>query len=198
MDTINEAELAAEQAASQVPKEEEVRAEIIKEYGFDEANDAERIDKLVAREMDHTKKLSSAIGQKIKHRKEAEDLKNKVQVNNGSSPPDKEQKSDLTTQDLYALMDAKVPEADIDQVREYANLKKISIAEALKAPIVKSLLAESGELRNVASAANVGGSKRSSGKMTDDILLSKASKGELPDNDADLVRLIKLRKGYKN
>jgi hypothetical protein len=102
---------------------------------------------------------------------------------------------DLSTKDLYALIDAKVPEQDIEEVREYAQLKHLTIAEALKSNVVKTILNDKAEQRNMAAAANVGSSKRSSGKIPDDVLLSKASKGELPENDADLERLFKLRKG---
>lgn len=104
---------------------------------------------------------------------------------------------DLNTKDLYALIDAKVPEEDIEDVREYAKLKNISISEALKANVVKTILSDKAEQRITASAANVGGAKRSSGKTPDDVLLSKSYKGELPENDADLERLIKLRKQIK-
>ena len=43
-------ELAAEQVATQVPKEEEIRESIISEYGFDADADSERVDKLVAKD----------------------------------------------------------------------------------------------------------------------------------------------------
>ena len=106
--------------------------------------------------------------------------------------------NDITTKDLYALMEAKVAEEDIEEVKEYASLKKISIAEALKTNIVKTILSDKAEQRQTAIAANVGSSKRGTGKVSDDALLAKAAKGELPENDADLERLIVLRKGYKN
>jgi hypothetical protein len=105
---------------------------------------------------------------------------------------------DLTSTDLYALMEAKVPQEDIEEVREYATLKKISVAEALKSSIVKSILSDKAEQRQSALAANVGPSKRSSGKIPDEMLLKNAAEGKLPDNDADLDRLIRARKGYKS
>jgi len=107
-------------------------------------------------------------------------------------------KDNLSTKDIYALMEAKVPEEDIDEVREYATLKKVSISEALKSNLVKSILSEKAEQRQTAEAANIGASKRGTGKIPDDILLKKASKGEMPDNDVDLDRLVRLRKGYRN
>lgn len=102
---------------------------------------------------------------------------------------------DLSTKDIYALMEAKVPEEDIQDVQEYAQLKKISVAEALKSSVVKTILADKTEQRNTALAANVGTSKRGSGKTSPDILLAKARKGELPTSDDDIERLIQARKG---
>ncbi len=104
---------------------------------------------------------------------------------------------EISTKDLYALMEARVPQEDISEVQEYAQLKGISISEALKATVVKSILNEKAEQRTVASATNVGATKRGSGKVSDETLISKAAKGELPDNDEDMIRLIKARKGLK-
>lgn len=105
---------------------------------------------------------------------------------------------DLGTKDLYALMEAKVPQDDIDEVTEYAKFKGISVAEALKSNVVKTMLSDKAEMRNTAQASNVGTARRGSAKVSDDVLLSKASKGELPDNDDDMMRVIRARKGYKN
>lgn len=106
-----------------------------------------------------------------------------------------ETKSDsLSTKDLYLLMEAKVPADDIAEVEEYAKLKKISIGEALKSNVIKSILADKEEQRNVANATNVGNTKRSSSKLSDDVLLERASKGQLPDNDEDLKRFIAIRR----
>ena len=85
-------------------------------------------------------------------------------------------KGELSTKDIYALMENKVAEEDIDEVKDYANLKGISIAEALKTPVVKTILSDKSEQRNTANAANVGGAKRGSGKVSDDAFLSKAKK----------------------
>ncbi len=105
---------------------------------------------------------------------------------------------ELSSKDLIALMEAKVSSDDIDEVTEFAKFKGISVSEALKTGYIKSTLVERAEQRNTASAANVGGAKRGSGKTPDDVLLSRAAKGELPDNDADMDRVIKLRLGIKD
>lgn len=104
---------------------------------------------------------------------------------------------DLTAKDTIAIIEAKVPSQDIDDVVEYAKFKKISIQEALNSNVVKTMLAEKVEMRNTASAANVGSSKRTASKVSDEVLLAKAQKGEFPDNDADLQRLINIKGGYK-
>ena len=92
-------------------------------------------------------------------------------------------------------MEAKVPESDIEEVQEYANLKKISVSEALKSNVVKTILSDKAEQRNTANAANVGSSKRGSGKITDEALADKASKGEMPDSPEEIARLWRVRKG---
>ena len=99
----------------------------------------------------------------------------------------------VSTKDLYALMEAKVPEEDISEVEDYAKYKGISIAEALKTQAVRSILNEKSEMRNVASATNTGGSKRVGGRVSDETLLANAEKGNFPDSDAEIDRLVKLQ-----
>ena len=103
------------------------------------------------------------------------------------------QSANVSTKELYALMEAKVPEEDISEVEDYAKYKGISIAEALKTQAVRSILNEKSEMRNVASATNTGGSKRVGGRVSDETLLANASKGNFPDSDADIDRLVKLQ-----
>lgn len=100
---------------------------------------------------------------------------------------------EMSSKDLYALMDAKVALEDIDEVREYASLKKISISEALSSNVVKSILSDKSEQRRVSSASNVGGSKRTTNKSADSTLLENFKKGIAPDNDEDFARLVALR-----
>ena len=104
---------------------------------------------------------------------------------------------ELSSKDIYALMESKVPKQDIDKVQEIATIKGITISEALELPITRQILSDELEQRTTANASNTNASRRSSNKVSDEALLSNASKGQLPDNDADLERLIKARKGYK-
>lgn len=112
--------------------------------------------------------------------------------------PKVESKTDtLSTKDLYLLMENKVSADDIADVEEYAKLKKISIGEALKSNVVKSILADKEEQRNVANATNVGNTKRGSSKVSDDVLYAKAMKGEMPESPEDIARLTRIRRGIK-
>lgn len=113
------------------------------------------------------------------------------------NPPANISSPSISTKDLYALTKANVAEEDIAEVEEYARFKKIPVAEALKSSALKAILKEKEENRNVANASNIGNTKRASSKITDEALSERASKGEMPESESDIIRLIKLRKGIK-
>ena len=139
-------------------------------------------------EDERDKRIKTLEAQKEHWRQKAEKA-NKAPVAQASN--------DLTTVDMYALLEAKVPQEDISEIKEFAQLKKVSISEALKSSVVKALLQEKAEQRNVANATYTGNARRTIQTVSEDVLMANASKGKLPDNDADLLRLIKARKGFK-
>ena len=53
-------------------------------------------------------------------------------------------------------------------------------------------------MRTTASATNTGGSKRSSGRVSDETLISNASKGNIPESDEDLERLVRAKMQKRN
>lgn len=99
----------------------------------------------------------------------------------------------ISTTDFYALMTAQVAQEDIQEVQDYAAFKKISIADALKAPAIKSILADRKEERNVAEATNSGRVRRQAQAPSSDAILSDASKGKLPETEEGLNRLAEAR-----
>lgn len=103
----------------------------------------------------------------------------------------------LSQTDLYALIKADVAEEDITDIQEYASLKKISIAEALKSSVVTKILEEKKESRLTELATSTGSNRRSTGRVSDDILVQNAQAGKLPDSDEDIRRLIEARKTVK-
>ncbi len=93
----------------------------------------------------------------------------------------------LTPKDTLILMNQKVTEEeDIDAVLEFAQFKKISVSEALKLSVVKTLLAEKAELRKTAQATNTGVARRGTTKPSAETLIADAQKGRMPD-DADAL-----------
>ncbi len=114
------------------------------------------------------------------------------------SQPEDKKSSDMSSKDILALTRANVSDDDIDEVLDYAKYKKIPVSEALKSGVLKTMLKDREEQRKVAQATNTGTARRGSTKLSDDEVLDKASKGELPDDPALLVKARwNLKKGKK-
>ena len=136
-------ELEQERTALLEAKQEEVRASVISEFGFDEELDTDKIDKAVEKEMDSRKKLSEAIGQKIKYRKDAEDLRAKA------IPPIKPEVK-IDPDEVGKVVGIQVNEAlekrDLDsldypdelktEISKLAKLQGMPIKKALKDPYI--------------------------------------------------------------
>ncbi len=99
----------------------------------------------------------------------------------------------LSAQDLLALSKANIDTDDLDEVLDFASYRKQPIHEVLKSSTLKAILAEKAELRKSASAVNTGPTRRGSAGISDERLLSDADNGILPESDADMKRLAKLR-----
>jgi hypothetical protein len=101
---------------------------------------------------------------------------------------------DLSAMDILAVSRAGIEPEDLEDVLDYAKYKGIPVHEALKSSVVKATLAEKQEVRKSAQATNTGGARRGTSAIPDDRLISEASRGGvLPDSDADMERLVKLR-----
>lgn len=150
-EVLSPEEQKAEQEALAEKKEDEVRASIISDLGFDEVSDADKIDKLVAKEMENHKKLSTAIGQKIKHRTTADELRKKVPMENTQkkgenlSDEDLQKKigegvtATLEQRDLEALEYSDELKAEIKKV---AQIQGVSIKKALSDPYVQAKITQ--------------------------------------------------------
>lgn len=99
----------------------------------------------------------------------------------------------LSTMDIIALSKANLEQEDMAEVLDFAKYKGITVSEALKSNQIKATLQLNAELRNTAAATNTGGAKRSSGKVSDEALMSSASKGNIPENDDEMDRLVRLK-----
>jgi len=139
-------------------------------------------------------------------KKKSDDLANNYKIRaekaeKGIKKPVTEEKKtgDLSSKDIFAIMNAKVAEEDIDEVVDYAKFKGISVGEALKTSTIKATLSERDEQRKTAMATNTGAARRGSSSASVESLLDNAVKGTLPESDKDIERLMqaKLKQGRK-
>lgn len=103
----------------------------------------------------------------------------------------------LSIKDSFALMKANVSEDDIEDVVEYAKFKKISVSEALKSGVVKSMIAEKEEFRKSQEASTTPNAKRGTPKVTDDTILENARKGKLGESEDEIKALFRARMNRK-
>lgn len=123
--------------------------------------------------------VKAKAGEKTPKNKEKETLKNE---------------DDISQKDLYTLVGAKVHEDDVDEVIDYAKHKDISIKEALKTTVVKTILSEKKEERETAAATATGKKRGGSSKVSGDSLLSRAeSEFKIPETIEDTKRLVEAR-----
>lgn len=90
----------------------------------------------------------------------------------------------FSPKDYLALRDANVSAEDFDEVSDFAKYKGISLAEALKQPVLKTILNERAEERKTAEATATRGSRRGDTKPNDEALLERASRGETFGEDS--------------
>lgn len=97
--------------------------------------------------------------------------------------------SNLSALDIIAVTKSNIDMDDFTSVQKYAQMEGISLSEALKSDELKAILAIKAEKRNVSQASHSGANRRSNFKLSDDALLANATKGSLPDSEADMERL---------
>lgn len=105
--------------------------------------------------------------------------------------------SDLSSEDIFALIDAKVPQEDVKEVIKASKLLGKSIPETLKDGFVIARLKDLAETRQTASATNTSGSKRTTAKLTDEQLIDKARQGGSVDMEALAEARMNLKKVKK-
>ena len=179
LDGLSPEEAKAEQEALEEKKEDEIRAEIITEFGFDEEDDADRIEKAVARELKHRKITSQAIGQKIKYREEAAKLKTQppkeeiADENKGKlpefNPEDFEKKTTEIVRAQFEereLESLEYPDELKESIKKIAKINSVSVKKAVQDPYIKFQIDEyeknqKTEEATIGKTANKSGGKQS-------------------------------------
>lgn len=175
------------QAADEINEDEEVE-EVVDEESTEEEDGDDRdstIEDLKAKLADANDKIAK---KRISKRKA-----------NQKETQSNETEGFISQRDMFTLVAAKVAEDDVDEVVDYAKHKGISVKEALSSNVVKAILAEKQAERKTAEATNTSGARRGSAKITSERLMQNAElKGELPESDDDIKRLIRQRRGMKD
>lgn len=152
------------------PTEEAVEPEATEEVVEEQVEPTENLD-------DIKKKLATAEAQKEHWRKKATEKKEESPT--GTTP---------TLADLRAI--ANVHEDDVERLERFAKAEGVSLKDAVKNPEWKAIEALRAEQRDTAASANVSNVRRGPTKVSDETLVSKASKGDLPEDDDSIARLM--------
>lgn len=112
---------------------------IIEKYGLDPEEDEDLIVKLVENDRENHKKLSEAIGQKIKYRKETEELKSNNKEKSSKDEPAKKPEIDISKAvqeelDKRDLEEAGLSEELQEEAKKIAKITGVPIKKALQDP----------------------------------------------------------------
>lgn len=114
-----------------------------------------------------------------------------------TKPTAKAKEADLST-DLYALMKADVAEEDIDEVKRTAKALGVTVAEAIKDPITKTILERRVALRATADATNTRTVRPGTKKVTDEQVLEDLNAGKIPEKGSkEAEQLFWAKRGGK-
>lgn len=148
-------------------------------------SDEDKETALEAKRIEVLKVESAAIFAKSKKNEElANNYKTRAEkAEKGAKEVKPEPKVDdtLNIKDNYALLEAKVPLDDVDEVVRAAKVLGKTVAEALKDPIVVSVLKQREEYRTTSNAQNTRPVRPSVKAISGDEIMAKASKGEIPE-----------------
>jgi len=106
----------------------------------------------------------------------------------------KEPSFELSAKDALLLAKADVDLDDVDEVVDFAKYRKITVAEAIKSPLLKSIIDERKEERKTANATLMNNTRKTS-TPTNEAIIEKAQRGELKEDDID--RLVQARMDAK-
>lgn len=128
-------------------KEDEVRSQVVEDYGLDEDVDSEKIDKLVQKELQHKKDLSTAIRQKRDWRAKAEETpkpKEEDTTDKGKKEEEKIDESKFITKEELDERDRKKDIESLEvsdelkkEVESYAKLHGVSAKQAFSSDYIQ-------------------------------------------------------------
>jgi len=165
-----------------------------RELKIAERKEADLKQELLDRAIKGKKADELARNYKIRAEKAESDLKKGTTVT-----PKNAEGDNLSQKDLIALVRANVHDDDIDTVQNFAKVKGISIAEALKDEDISAVLEKRASKRKTAEVTNTGSSRKTTAKPDDTSLLKDLSEGKVPEKgSAEAEALFWARRNRKN
>lgn len=108
-----------------------------------------------------------------------------------SPPPSGDGSLTVSVREFKAISD--LEDEDAEYVANYAEKFGMTLADARKNKDVKAVLAVRAEERRTAAATSTGPARRGTSKVSDEALLEKASRGEIPEDEDSLMRIAAAR-----
>lgn len=106
----------------------------------------------------------------------------------GDAGTPKTPENEIGYREAMALTRANVADEDVDTVIRWAKFNGVPVTEALKDPVMQTTLKTREEQRKTAAATNTGPAKRGSAKLSDEEIVERAERGELPEDPSVLVK----------
>lgn len=171
-----------------MPNEEEVITQEVDTETTENTEEVEQVD------VEALKKENETLKAQKEHWREKAEKAEKV------TEKKEEVKADLnlTPKDYLALTEHKVTSEDFDEIVRVAGILGKPVAEALQDGVLKTILKTRAEERATALATQTGGGNRGSKGATPDVLLRKASLGEVSEDDIEKLaeaRMLERTKG---
>lgn len=189
------------------PKDvETLKTEVLEDLGLsDYEGNEEVVDRVVARRQKdedlkvslHTDKTNAR--EKLKEARKLAGLDpetgEKLQTNvvEPVKETSKNEEKDLSGDDLFALVEAKVQKVDLPIVKSTAKALGLSISEALNHTVLKTILKNTEEERRTAAAINTGNNRKTNVKTSEDALLKRVDTGDLADEEMQDAALAVLK-----
>lgn len=155
-------EHTAEQEILTEAKEDEIREKIIADLGLSDDND-ELVEKLVAREVDHRKRLSTAVRQKIDWRTKAASTP-KQPAKPGQFDPEAIRKeaeaATMATLERRDLEEMDYSDTVKEEITKFAKLNNVSVRTAAKDSYIQFVIEKEQKQQRINEAAD-NGSRRS-------------------------------------
>jgi len=185
--------------------QEKIDADVDFQLEIESLDDTEREEAINTKRSEVLSNEFASLKEKADKADKAEELANnykiraeKAEGKKGDTTPKNKVDTDLSPRDLYALMNAKVDQEDVEEVVKAAKLLGKTVQEALNDETVKVILRTREGHRKTAEATSTKSVRPGSKAVSVNEIVQKASKGEFPEKGStEAEDLFWARRGGK-